>query len=87
MDRKQVYHITAVAVVTPADCNIAVRNRCAITRTRQIIRYRATVTRRRPQINNTQPQNRRGLQNQREGHIMLTKYEAVHPTAVSENNS
>ena len=28
-----------------------------------------------------------GLQNQREHHIMLTKYEAVHPTAVSENNS
>ena len=30
----------------------------------------------------------RGLeQNQREHHIILTKYEAVHPTAVSENNS
>ena len=28
-----------------------------------------------------------GLQNQREHHIILTKYEAVHPTAVSENNS
>ena len=27
-----------------------------------------------------------GLQNQRE-HIILTKYKAVHPTAVSENNS
>ena len=28
-----------------------------------------------------------GLQNQQEHHIILTKYEAVHPTAVSENNS
>ena len=27
------------------------------------------------------------LQNQRKHHIILTKYEAVHPTAVSENNS
>ena len=32
-----------------------------------------------------QPQNRGGLQNQQEHHIILTKYEAVHPTAVSEN--
>ena len=39
-------------------------------------------------ISNIQPQNRgRGLQNQQEHHIILTKYEAVHPTAVSENNS
>ena len=29
----------------------------------------------------------RGLQNQREHHIILTKYEVVHPTAVSENYS
>ena len=37
---------------------------------------------------NTQPQKRgRGLQNQQEHHIILTKYEAVHLTAVSENNS
>ena len=26
-----------------------------------------------------------GLQNQREHHIIVTKYEAVHPTAVSES--
>ena len=28
-----------------------------------------------------------GVQNQQEHHVILTKYEAVHPTAVSENNS
>ena len=40
-------------------------------------------------ISNIQPQIRwgGGLQNQQEHHIILTKYEAVHPTAVSENNS
>ena len=39
-------------------------------------------------ISNIQPQNRGGgLQNQQEHHIILTKYEAVHPTVVSENNS
>ena len=39
-------------------------------------------------ISNIQPQNRvGGLQNQQEHHIILTKYKAVHPTAVSENNS
>ena len=39
-------------------------------------------------ISNIQPPNRGGgLQNQQEHHIILTKYEAVHPTAVSENNS
>ena len=39
-------------------------------------------------ISNIQPQNRGGgVQNQQEHHIILTKYEAVHPTAVSENNS
>ena len=37
-------------------------------------------------ISNIEPQNR-GVQNQQEHHIILTKYEAVHPTAVSENNS
>ena len=37
-------------------------------------------------ISNIKPQNR-GVQNQQEYHIILTKYEAVHPTAVSENNS
>ena len=37
---------------------------------------------------NIQPHNRGwGLQNQQEHHIILTKYEAVHPTAVSKNNS
>ena len=38
-------------------------------------------------ISSIQPQNRRGVQNQQEHHIILTKYEAVHPKAVSENNS
>ena len=39
-------------------------------------------------ISNIQSQNRGwGLQNQQEHHIILTKYEAVDPTAVSENNS
>ena len=28
-----------------------------------------------------------GIQNQQEHHIILTKYEAVHPTVVSENDS
>ena len=35
---------------------------------------------------NRQPQNKGG-QNQREHHLILTKYEAVCPTAVLENNS
>ena len=30
---------------------------------------------------------RGGIQNQREHHIIYTKYEAVHPTYVTENNS
>ena len=40
-------------------------------------------------ISSIHPQNRRGggVQNQQEPHIILTKYEAVHPTAVSENDS
>ena len=38
-------------------------------------------------ISNIKPQNRGGVQNQQEHHIILTKYEAVHPTVVSENNS
>ena len=39
-------------------------------------------------ISNIHPQiGEGGLQNQQEHHIILTKYEAVHPTAVSENNS
>ena len=42
-----------------------------------------------PPLGDTQPQNRwgGGLHNQREHHMILTKYEAVHPTVVSENNS
>ena len=36
--------------------------------------------------NKVQPQNKM-LQNQREHHIILTYYEAVHPTAVPDNNS
>ena len=58
------------------------------TRTRQIIRYRATATLRRPQ-NKQYSASKLGevLQNQQEHYIILTKYEAVHPTAVSENNS
>ena len=51
-------------------------------RTRQIIRYRATATLRRPQKSNIQPQNRGELQNQQEYHIIFTKFEAVHQTAV-----
>ena len=58
-------------------------------RTRQIIRYRATATPRRPQIKQCTASKKEGggLQNQREHHIILTKYEAVHQTAVTENNS
>ena len=57
-------------------------------RKRQIIRYRATVTLRRPQIKHHNPSNEMGrVQSQREHHIILTKCEVVHPTAVSENNS
>ena len=55
--------------------------------TRQIIRYRATATLRRPQIKQYTISNERGLQNQREHHIILTNYETTHPTAVSENYS
>ena len=60
------------------------------TRTRQIIRYQATVTLRRPRIKQYATSNEGGgVQNQREHHIILilTKYGVVHPTAVSENNS
>ena len=39
-------------------------------------------------ISNIQPPNMGGgVQNQQEHHIIMTKYEVVHPTAVSENNS
>ena len=57
-----------------------------ILRTRQIIRYRATANIGDRKISNIQPQNR-GVQNQQEHHIIFTKYEAVNPTAVSENYS
>ena len=57
------------------------------TRRRRIIRYRATATIRRPQIKQYTASNEEGLQNQREQHIILTKYKAVHPTVVSDNNS
>ena len=56
-------------------------------RTRQIIRYRATATIKRPQINQYIASNKgAGLQTW-EHHIIFTKYEAVHPMALSENNS
>ena len=43
---------------------------------------------RRPNIKQYTDSNRGGggSQNQKEHHIILTKYEAVHPTAVSGNN-
>ena len=57
-------------------------------RTRQIIRYRETATLRRPQIKQyTDSKDEGGVQTQRKHHIILTKYEAVHRTGVSENNS
>ena len=45
-------------------------------RTRQIIRYRATATLRRPQIKRYTASNEVGVHNQQEHHILLTKYEA-----------
>ena len=63
-------------------------------RTRQIIRYRATATIWRPQMKRYTASNEmrggggEGLPNQQERHtkcIVLTKYEAVQPTGVSEN--
>ena len=50
------------------------------TKTRQNIRYRATATLRRLQINQYTASNEGGIQNQRE-HVVF------HPTAVSENYS
>ena len=48
----------------------------------------ATATLRRPEINQyTASIEGEGLQNQQNHHIILTKYEALHPTAVSENYS
>ena len=56
-----------------------------IRRTRQIIRYRAAAT---LTIHcNTLPQMRGCLQNQREYHIILTKYKAVHQAVVLGNYS
>ena len=56
-------------------------------KTRQIIRYRASATLRRLQIKQYTASKEGGgglLQNQREHHMILTKYEAVLTTAVSE---
>ena len=56
--------------------------------TRQIIQYRATATLWRLQNKQySASKEGGGVQNQQEHHIFLTTYEAVHPTAVSENNS
>ena len=52
-----------------------------------VILYRATATIGRPQMKPYPASKDVGVQNQREHHIILTKYEAVHPTAVSENKS
>ena len=53
--------------------------------TRTIIRYRVAATLRQPQIKQDTASNKgEGLQNQRDHHIILTKYDAVHSTAVSE---
>ena len=57
-------------------------------RTRQIIRYQSTATLRRPKIKQYTASNEGGgLQNQRQHHIILTKYVVVHPMAFSENYS
>ena len=54
-----------------------------LTKTRQIIRYRATATLRRPQIKQCIASIEGwGLQSQREHQIILTKYVAVHPMYV-----
>ena len=55
--------------------------------TSQIIWYRAKATLRRQQIKRYTASKEGGVQNQWEHYIILTKYEAVHPTGVSENNS
>ena len=58
--------------------------------TRQIIRYRATATLRRPQMKQYTASNGGGgftKVEKVEHDIILTKYEAVPPTDVSENNS
>ena len=59
--------------------------RLIIIRTRQIIRYRASASLWRPLY--TASNEGGGLQNKQEHHIILTKYEAVHLKAVSENYS
>ena len=60
---------------------MVISTNCLVTRTRQIIRYRATATLRRPQNKQYSAQNW-GVQNKQEHHIILTKYEAVHPIIV-----
>ena len=56
-------------------------------RTSQIIRCRETATLLRPQTKQDTASIEGGLQNQREQHIVLIKYEAVNQTAVLENYS
>ena len=58
-------------------------------KTRKIIGYLAPTARRRPHIRQYTASNERGAVLQNEGNykIILTKYEAMHQTAVSENNS
>ena len=52
----------------------------------RVIRYQVTATRHRPQIKQFTASNEgEGVQNQLEHRIILTMYEAVHPTDVSEN--
>ena len=63
-------------------------NKCDFKRTRQVIRYRATVTLRRLQIKQYTASNEGGgLQNQREHPKILIKYVVVHPIAISDNYS
>ena len=52
--------------------------------TKQVIRCRITVTLRRPQIQQYTASNDDGVTKPTGHHIILTKYEAVNPVAVSE---
>ena len=61
-------------------------NKCDFTRTRQIIRYRATATPRRLQTKQCTAANEGGYKTN--GNILkFEKYVAVYPTAISQNNS
>ena len=55
-----------------------------MTNTIPIIRCQGTVILRRPQIKQDTALIEAGIQNQREHHIILTKYEAMHPTVILE---